>query len=198
MSRLLAYEFLSLDGHFEGPEGHEMDFVTQRFSRGIEEDLAAQYGEVGAFVMGRTTFDSLAGYWPTAAAAREYLVDYMNAIPKLVVSNKTDVSAWPNSEHLGPDWLSALAERKRKDSADLMIIGSASVVRELTARRLIDEYRILLFPRVLSTGRPLFAAGKEGIELTLTDLRRHEHGVLELRYQPTGGPDSAAEPPRLS
>lgn len=79
MSHLIAYEFLSLDGRFEGPPDHEMDFVTAGFSDRIEEDIAKQYDQIGSFVMGRTTFDGLARYWPTDAAKDERLVDYMNA-----------------------------------------------------------------------------------------------------------------------
>ena len=83
MGQLIVYEFLSLDGRFEGPSGAEMDWVQSHFSAELENDLADQYASLGAFLMGRRTFDSLASYWPTPAASQEHLVNSMNAIPKL-------------------------------------------------------------------------------------------------------------------
>ena len=183
MPNLIAYEFLSLDGRFEGPKNHEMDFVTKAFIPAMEEDIARQYETIEAFVMGRKTFDSLAAYWPTPAARGERLVSYMNERKKLVLSSKKDVSAWTNSEHLGDDPMAALGELRRAGTGDLMILGSASVVEALGARGMIDEYRFLLFPVVVGSGRPLFNPDSARIPLELIREHRFENGVLALDYR---------------
>ncbi|MFC6977973.1 hypothetical protein [Microbulbifer taiwanensis] len=52
MAKLIVFEFLSLDGFMAGPPGSEMDFVVSDFGDDMERDLAEQYGELDAFVMG--------------------------------------------------------------------------------------------------------------------------------------------------
>lgn len=153
--QLIVYEFLSLDGRFEGPPGAEMDWVQKHFSPELENDLADQYASLGAFLMGRRTFDSLASYWPTPAASQEYLVHSMNAIPKLVASHRPEVSHWPNSHHLGDQPLTALP-KELHTRGDIMVIGSGDLVCQLAQADLVDEYRLLVFPEILGTGRRLF------------------------------------------
>ena len=183
MASLIVYEFLSLDGYFEGPEGQEMDFVQAGFLPSMERDIANQYATVEAFVMGRRTFDSLAAYWPTEAAAGEHLVDYMNGRTKLVVSSDPDVSAWVNSKHLGDAPLDTLAERKTTARGDMMVIGSGSVVRGLLEAGLVDELRLLVFPVVLGAGRRLFDSSLSQMELRLTHSHAFENGTLGLHYE---------------
>lgn len=155
MGQLIVYEFLSLDGRFEGPPGAEMDWVQRHFSPELESDLAGQYASLGALLMGRRTFDSLASYWPTPAASQEHLVHAMNAIPKLVASHQSDVSRWPNSHHLGDQPLTALPKELHA-RGDIMVIGSGALVSQLAQADLVDEYRLLLFPEILGAGRRLF------------------------------------------
>ena len=182
MAQLIAYEFVSVDGLFEGASGHEMDFVREGFSPEIESDIAEQYSAVSAFVMGRVTFDKLASYWPTPAAREEALVKDMNAKRKLVLSHSDDVAAWSNSEWLGTDPWSALRERRQSERGDLMVIGSARVVRTLLELGLLDELRLLVFPTVLGEGRALFERSRPARKLNLVRTRQFDRGVLSLHY----------------
>ena len=172
MTKIIAYEFLSIDGKFEGPQGQEMDFVQKGFCEAIEQDIARQYASLSAFIMGRKTFDSLARYWPTDAARHETLFDHMNAMTKLVVSNRADVSNWAQSSHLSADPFAALEERKRSSKGDMMVIGSATVVREL----------LLLFPTVLGAGTDLFPGGTAPSEFELVASRAYNTGAMALDY----------------
>ncbi|MEQ8446380.1 MAG: dihydrofolate reductase family protein [Pelagibacterium sp.] len=182
MTKIIAYEFLSIDGKFEGPQGQEMDFVQKGFCEAIEQDIARQYASLSAFIMGRKTFDSLARYWPTDAARHETLFDHMNAMTKLVVSNRADVSNWAQSSHLSADPFAALEERKRSSKGDMMVIGSATVVRELLRRGMIDEFRLLLFPTVLGAGTDLFPGGTAPSEFELVASRAYNTGAMALDY----------------
>ncbi|WP_300545406.1 dihydrofolate reductase family protein [Maricaulis sp.] len=188
MASLIVYTFLSLDGFFEGPPGHEMDFVQSGFLPTMEADIADQYRTVEAFVMGRRTFDSLAGYWPTPAAAGEPLVDDMNGRTKLVVSSNPDTSAWDNSEHLGRDPLTALKARQTAATGDLMVIGSGQVVRGLTAAGMVDAFRFLVFPVLLGRGRRLFETMDSPCGLTLERHHAFENGTLALHYRSRPAP----------
>ncbi|QDY71090.1 dihydrofolate reductase family protein [Qingshengfaniella alkalisoli] len=182
MPSIIVYEFLSLDGYFEGPSGREMEFVQSSFLPSMEYDIAAQYGDIEALIMGRRTFDALASYWPTDAASGEHLLGYMNGLKKLVVSSHPDVSAWENSEHLGNDPMNALRECKHSSARDLMVIGSGIVVRELVRADLVDEFRFLIFPLLLGDGRRLFDTAVPFRSLRLCRNHRFENGTLALHY----------------
>lgn len=179
MNRVIVYEFLSLDGKFEGPPGAEMDWVQQHFSQEIESDLAEQYELLGAFLMGRRTFDSLASYWPTPAAAEERQVFAMNTIPKLVVSHSADVSAWSNSHHLGAEPFETL-RHELTVRGDVMLIGSREISRQLASAGLIDEYRLLIFPEILGRGEHFFPSEGPPSSWTVTRSRRFDSGVIAL------------------
>jgi dihydrofolate reductase len=73
----------------------------------------------------------------------------MNAMLKLVVSRSLQqAGGWQNSTVLHGDL--AAEVQKRKQVHDIMVTGSASVVRTLIAHDLVDEYRLLVFPLVLA------------------------------------------------
>ena len=84
----------------------------------------------------------------------------MNAMPKLVASRSLDrATAWQNSAVLTGDLLAAV--RERKQAHDIVVAGSASIVRTLAAEDLVDEYRLLVFPLVLGAGERLFPDGSQ-------------------------------------
>lgn len=183
MRKLIAYEFLSIDGCFSGPEGHEMDFVTDTMDAANGADIARQYEEIDAFVMGRTTYESLAGYWPHQTTAEEPLADYMNSIEKLVCASTTDTSKWNNSRLLEGDIPAAISKLKGQSGKDMMIIGSGTVVRSLTESDLIDEFRFLVFPTVLSGGKPLFDGLSQQQSLRKKRVMPFENGAIAIDYE---------------
>ena len=194
MQKLVVYELISLDGRFSGPEGHEMDWVQSDLNAEIEDDIARQYEGVDAFIMGRTTFDSLAGYWPTPSAAGERLVGYMNERAKLVISStEPNISAWPNSLHVVRDPVEHLRERKTQSVGDLMVIGSGTVVRLLASAGLVDEFRFLLFPVLLGEGKQLFPESTNALaaRFSQTSIHQYSNGVVALHYS-----KSASRSPR--
>lgn len=182
MGKLIAFEFLSLDGFMAGPPGSEMDFVVSGFGEDMERDLAGQYAELDAFVMGGTTFRSLAGYWPTLEAADEPLQPVMNRIQKLVLSSSQDKPQWNNSRVLGPDALSELQEIKKGPGGNLMVIGSAAVVQALARERMVDEFRLFVFPTFIGTGKPLFTPDSAPVSLKPLRTKHFTTGVVRTDY----------------
>lgn len=183
MRKLIAFEFISLDGYMAGPAGQEMDFVTSGFNEDMERDLADQYEALDAFVMGRNTFQGLAGYWPTHAADAELLQGAMNLKEKLVCSTTMTNAEWNNSRVLAPDATTEIRALKQTAGKDMMIIGSASLVQEFSRLRLVDEFRFFVFPVVLGAGKPLFRAEQDPVSLRLLRTRRFATGVVRIDYE---------------
>lgn len=182
MRKLIAYEFLSIDGYMAGREGQEMDFVTQNFINEMEADIASEYENVDTFLFGRTTYESLSQYWPNVTIEDEPLADLMNGMNKVVFSSTMDDLKWNNSKLSTKDLVEQVAELKMKEGRNIMVIGSASIVQRLTEMKLIDEYKILLFPVVLGGGKPLFKELKDELHLKLTHSKTYNNGVLILTY----------------
>jgi dihydrofolate reductase len=132
----------------------------------------------GVMLLGRSTWQLFSRLWPgrdTPFAAR------MNAVPKLVASRTlTDTSAFANSQVIDGDLVVAV----KRESRDVIITGSLSVVHTLMAGDLIDEYRLLIFPTVLSTGERLFPAGGPPTYLELLSAEQTGAAVL-TRYART-------------
>jgi len=119
--------------------------------------------ESGALLLGRKTWDRFSRVWPQR---HDDFSKRMNAVPKLVASRSLyEVDGWSNSSLLQGDLVQEVTRRKQEQ--DLVVMGSASVVRTLMERDLVDEYRLLVFPRVLGEGGRLFEQGTAPIDLRL-------------------------------
>lgn len=191
MGRVIVIEFVSLDGVMQDPDGRE------GFARG---GWAFRYGpeavagdkfllgsvlDTGAMLIGRRTWELFAKIWP---GRDDPFSAKMNAIPKLVVSRSLDdVTAWQNSSVLRGELTAAVRERAR--AQDIVVVGSASVVRALMASDLVDEYRLMVFPLVLGEGTRVFPEGTAPVGLALVSAQTAGPAV-RLTYAREPGPDS--------
>lgn len=186
MNRVIVIEFMSLDGVIQDPDGNE------GFRRGgwafrygpepVANDPFA-LGEVldtGALLLGRRTWEMFAKIWPSRD---DPFSAQMNAMPKLVVSRSLEHAAeWKNSAVLQGELAAAVQERKR--TQDIMVMGSASVVRTLMAGDLVDEYRLMVFPLVLGEGTRLFPDGIAPVNLALESAQATGPGVRLIYTRP--------------
>ncbi len=161
MSRLIVIEFVSLDGVMHDPDGSDgSPEGGWAFRYGPEAVAGDKFGlgevlDTGAMLLGRRTWQLFAKIWP---GRDDPFSAKMNAMPKLVVSHSLEHAAgWQNSTVLQGDL--AAEVHKHKQAHDIMVTGSASVVRTLMAHDLVDEYRLLVFPLVLGAGTRLFPDG---------------------------------------
>lgn len=201
MGRVVVSEFMTLDGVIEAPgggEGFEHEGWSFRFNRSkdgekfkFDELMAAD-----AQLLGRVTYTGFARAWPSMEAG-EFGVK-MNAMPKYVVSRTlTDEQAdWNNSSVIGQDLASEVTKLKQELAGDILVAGSAKLVQSLAAHQLVDEYRLMVFPIVLGSGKRLFGEGTPPTTLRLLDSTPlGSDGVLLLTYEPVdaaGASSSAA------
>jgi len=187
MRRVIASEYLTLDGVMEAP-GSE-DSLGERggwsFLYSNDEAAAFKFDEVmasDALLLGRVTYDIFAASWP--ARTGEF-ADRMNRLPKYVVSRTLETAAWENTHLIQDNVAGAVSELKRQPGQDILLYGSADLVRTLTGHGLIDEYRFMIFPLILGTGKRLFTDGS-AVTLKLVETKTFSSGVVVLTYQPEG------------
>jgi dihydrofolate reductase len=187
MSKIIVIEFVSLDGVMQDPDGSEgFSQGGWAFRYGPEPAAGDKFrlGEVldtGALLLGRRTWQLFAKIWP---GRDDPFSAKMNAMPKLVVSRSLQhADGWQNSTVLQGDLVAEVGKRKREQ--DVMITGSASVVRTLMAHDLVDEYRLLVFPLILGEGTRLFPDGTAPANLALVSA--HTAGpAVRLIYTQSG------------
>jgi len=184
MRKLTVFNSVSLDGYFSDSHGdmswaHRQDAEWGAFVSGN-----ASGG--GLLVFGRVTYDLMAGYWPTAAALQgnPVVAEQMNNLPKIVFSRTLDRASWNNTKLIKGDIVAATRQLKREPGPDMVILGSGSIVPQLTDARLIDEYQIVLCAVVLGGGRTMFQGVKQKQDLSLKQARPFSNGNVVLWYEP--------------
>ncbi len=198
MGRVVVTEFVTLDGVFEDPGGGETfehGGWSFKFDRGEDGDKF-KFDELTAAevqLLGRVTYEGFAKAWPSMSAGM--FGERMNSMPKYVVSTTMAAqdASWNNSTVLR-DLATEVPRLKEQVTGDILVAGSAKLVRSLAEHDLVDEYRLMVFPVVLGSGRRLFA---EGFSRTFLSLRETTpvgpEGVLVLTCEPKEEP--APTPP---
>jgi dihydrofolate reductase len=138
--------------------------------------------EHDALLLGRVTYEGFAAAWPGMTDEVGF-ADKMNSMPKYVVSSTLERADWNNSTVLRGDLAEEVRGLKEQPGGDILVAGSASMVRGLIAHDLVDELRLMVFPIVLGSGKRLFDGVSEAFVLKRADVRQLESGTLILTYQ---------------
>jgi dihydrofolate reductase len=77
-----------------------------------------------------------------------------------------------------------LLKLKQQPGKDLVLFGGANIASTLNELGLIDEYRIIVNPVVLTNGKPFFKDVKDKFSLKLSGARSFSCGNVILNYQP--------------
>ncbi len=97
--------------------------------------------------------------------------DRMNTIPKYVVSTTMEEAGWNNTIVIRENVIEEIARLKQQSGKDILLSGSAELVNSLMPSGLIDEYRLMIHPIVVGTGKRLFENGIDTKNLKLVDTK---------------------------
>jgi dihydrofolate reductase len=188
MGKLVVSEFISLDGVIEDPGGAEGTVHggwTFRFPAPGGETF--KYEELMASdvqLLGRVTYEGFAAAWPAMADTAGEFGERMNSMPKVVVSTTLTDPSWQNTSVIAGDIPAAVAKLKEQYTGDVLVAGSATLVGLLREHDLVDEYRLMVHPVVLGTGKRLFAGSGGVTDLALVESRTVGPDVVVLIYRP--------------
>jgi dihydrofolate reductase len=177
MRKLTLKMDTSLDGYV-GPLDDDaawiMRDIDDELSRWLVDEVLSQ---AGTHVMGRVTYEDMAGHWPTATSV---FAAPMNEIPKVVFSKTLTSADWPETRIASGDLAEEIARLKEEPGKDILVHGGSGFVQALTKLDLIDVYRVVVHPVAKGSGEPLF--GGE-LDLTLTDAKTFGTGAIALTYE---------------
>jgi dihydrofolate reductase len=184
MRKLMVFNSMSLDGFIASGTGdmswaHKQDEEWNSF-------VTANASGKAVLVFGRKTYDMMAGYWPTPMASQNSpaVAKRMNELHKMVFSRTMEKAWWQNTTLVKGDLVDNVKRLKEQAGADMVILGSASIVAQLTDARLIDEYQIAMCPIMLGGGKSMFYGIKQNLSLKLNGSRSFQNGNVFLTYQP--------------
>jgi dihydrofolate reductase len=188
MPRLSVFNTVTVDGYFTDRNGdigwaHQEDDDAE-----FQEFVAGNASGGGVLVFGRKTYEMMASFWPTPAAAEQFPVvaRQMNSRPKVVFSKTLDEAPWNNTRLVKGDLVAEVRRMKDESGEDMAILGSGSIVSQLAQAGLIDEYQVLVAPVVLGEGRTMFDGLQGKLPLKLTKSRVFRNGRVLLVYEPAG------------
>ena len=183
MRKLSVFNNVSLDGYFTDEHGdmswaHRQDDEWNAFA---SENAAGD----GVLLFGRITYELMADFWPTPAAfeTAPAVAERMTAMRKVVFSKTIEQPSWANTEVVRGDVEAAVERLKQEPGPDMVILGSGTIVSQLTDARSIDAYQVVVTPIVLGSGRTMFDGVREKVGLTLTGTRAFENGNVVLWYE---------------
>jgi dihydrofolate reductase len=175
MGKLIATTQATIDGVID-PVGEwvqpDGDHSAYSFAR--------QAGS-GGLVLGRKTYEGLAGYWPSQSGK---WADMVNPLPKYVGSNTLSGDLEWNSTLLEGDLEDAIPKLKDEVAGDLFVHGSGEFAYALAEQGLIDEYEVYLNPIVWGQGNVHVLGDRGTVRLALEDVQRFDSGVVLLTYRP--------------
>ncbi|SNR79168.1 dihydrofolate reductase family protein [Actinomadura mexicana] len=182
MRKLILGFYVSLDGKSADGDNGIRDVMMSIDDPEQEKYFVSRLWEAGAFLMGRNTYESMAGYWPDSDHPS---AKAMNEIPKIVFSRTLETADdWPETRIASGDTAEEIAKLKAEPGKDLVAAGGTKFMHSLIKLGVVDEYRLWVLPAVTGKGAPLFPELDQAVNLRLVKSTAFPSGVLELVYAP--------------
>ena len=182
MRKLNAFLFTTLNGFFQGSHPGDISWHQHEedHSNFSAENLQAQ----NSLLFGRVTYQQMESFWPTEMADRimPAVAEGMNKAEKYVFSKTLKAADWNNSQIVSDRIEEFVAALKNTDGPNLTILGSGSIVTQLSEAGLIDSYDIMVDPVALGVGATLFSGMKKPLQLKFKNSRVFKNGSILLSY----------------
>lgn len=180
MGKLVITQNITADGVIE--------MVSDWFTPGgggadVLEAVHEQMRTESVFLTGRKTFEGMRSYWPKQKDDQTGITAHLNKVQKVVVSKTIKDPQWENTSVIATDVIPQVAALKGTTDGDICVTGSIMLSQQLIVSKLVDEFRLFVFPRVLGHGRRLFPDGVD-VKLQLVSARPFKDGEVLMIYRP--------------
>lgn len=184
MRKLVVTEWLSLDGVFDADTMGDWFFPYNNADR--QRSIRDTIMESDAFLLGHTTFEMLAPYWSSLPDSdQDGVAGALKHGTKYVAASKPLVGQWGAQRVISDDLADEVAKLKQQDGKNILVMGSAALVRSLTSTGLIDEYRFLVHPVIAGQGKRFFSEDMDLTHLKLVEMQTLDQAVIYQRYTTT-------------
>lgn len=177
MRKVILSMMVSVDGYTESQDPaenwHNWDEEMSAYMMNFMET-------VDTFIYGRKSYEDMIAYWPQLS---DEFANVMNETPKLVFSRTLDSVEW-NSRLIKEDGVNEIRRLKQQDGKDMVLFAGADLAETFIKNNLIDEYRLIVNPIVLTGRKPLFKNIEEPMDLGLKDSISFDCGNVILIYEP--------------
>lgn len=194
MRKIITTTFVTLDGVMQAPGGAEEDrsggfeYGGWQISFPSDDMMNAKLNAIMAapfeLLLGKTTYDIFAGYWPTAKTDPEVAAPF-NSTKKYVVSHEKFEPEWHNSTCITGDVVAELKKLKEMDGPDLNVWGSGNLIQTLLKHHLIDRMQMWIYPITIGKGKKLLADGTQPQHFKLVEGEISKTGVVVATYEPS-------------
>lgn len=181
MGKLNSFTFISLNGFYKDYNNnidwhHHGDEEAEYSSESLQSD--------NILLFGRVTYDMMAGFWPSPMAFESFpeVAKGMNDSEKIVISNTLKHADWNNTKVINENMIETIRQLKETSKKDITLLGSGTILTQLSEANLIDEYKIMIDPVVLSNGTSLFHGLQHQLHLKLVSSRTFKSGTILLTY----------------
>lgn len=182
MRKIVVSTWMTLDGVFDANTMGEwfLPYDSVGRQKYIREGILA----CDAILIGRTTYEMLASFWSHQKNDDMGPASKLNSVSKFVVSSTLKKVEWNNSTIIKENIVAEIAKLKQQPGREIQIEGSATLVQSLMGADLIDEYRFLVHPIIMGSGKHFFKDGMHTTGLKLVKTKTLDKGVVLLCYQP--------------
>ena len=182
MRKIVVSESVTVDGIFDAETMGQ--WVYPHASDERDECIKKIVEASDTLLYGRTTYELHAPYWSGQKNNEYGIADRLNSVPKYVVSSTPLKAQWNNSTIIEKNVVEEIAKLKRQPGQDILIMGSAILVESLAQAGLIDEYKLLVHPAIMGSGKRFFKDGMGMTQLKLVESKTLSLGVVLLCYEP--------------
>ena len=188
MRKIIAIEFVTLDGVIQAPGSQDEDtsggfteggWISQYADPVLSAAIKKQMNLPFDLLLGRTTFEIWARYWPHHAE----VWPGVSTATKYVASTTQTTSDWQPSVFLNGDIVEKITRIKHKQGPDLHVYGSANLMHTLVMHDLVDALWLKIVPITLGSGKWLFADGTIPAAFKATESSVTSTGVSIVTYE---------------
>ena len=182
MRKLIVSEWMTLDGIFDAETMGEWFLPFDSIER--QEYIKNGIMSCDTILLGRTTYELYASYWPQQKNDDMGPAGKLNNVAKVVVSATLKKVEWNNSTIISENIIGEITKLKQQPGNEIQIGGSATLVQLLMKSNLIDEYRFLIHPIIIGSGKRFFKDGMKTPGLKIVKTALLDKGVVLNCYQP--------------